>query len=90
MVLNTGPLDWESRALTTRPLLNEHDYFIHCTIFCQFIALRETKSISNIAHVLSRVSNVIDINNKKENKTNNTIKLGLCFMFGVTLNNTQI
>ena len=70
MVLNTGPLDWESRALTTRPLLHEHDYFIHCTIFCQFIALRETKSISNIAHVLSRVSNVIDRRQQQKRKQN--------------------
>ena len=32
------------------------------------VAKRETKSISNIAHVLSGVSNVIDFNGKKKKK----------------------
>ena len=31
--------------------------------------IRETKTISNIAHVLSGVSNVIDFNGKKEKET---------------------
>ena len=34
---------------------NEHDYSIDCTIFLPPIALRETKSTSNIPHVLSRI-----------------------------------
>ena len=36
-------------------------------------ALRKTRSISNIAHVLSGVFNVIDFNGKKEKETKNTI-----------------
>ena len=32
-VLNTGPLDWESSALTTRPLLYEPTYS-HGTLIC--------------------------------------------------------
>ena len=38
-------------------------FFITCCL------IRETKSISNIAHVLSGVSNVIDFNGKKEKET---------------------
>ena len=48
------------------------------------VALRETSSISNIAHVLSGVSNVIDFNSKKEKETKNTIKVDLCFILGGT------
>ena len=48
------------------------------------VVLRETKSVSNIAHVLSGVSNVIDFNSKKEKETKNTIKLDLCFILGGT------
>ena len=47
------------------------------------IALREIKCISNIAHIFSRVSNVIDINGKKGKETN-TVKLDLCFILGGT------
>ena len=46
------------------------------------VALRETKSISNIAHVLSGVSNVINFNNKNEKETENTIKTDMCFILG--------
>ena len=48
-------------------------------VFLPSIALRETKCISNVAYILSRVSNVIDVNYKKE-KTKNTMKLDLCFI----------
>ena len=34
--------------------------------FATYLALRETKSTSNIAHVLSRVSNLIDHNKKRK------------------------
>ena len=35
MVLNTGPLDWESSDLTTRPLLrNENDFEAVLVNFC--------------------------------------------------------
>ena len=37
-------------------------------LFLSLVALRETKSISNIAHVLSGVSNVIDLTAKKKKK----------------------
>ena len=49
-----------------------------------FLALREIKFISHIAHVLSGVSNMIDFNSKKEKETKNTIKLDLCFILGGT------
>ena len=39
-------------------------------LFLMPIALRETKSISNIAHVLSRVSNVIDRHQQQKKKRN--------------------
>ena len=39
---------------------HEHDFPIHCAIFLLPIALRESRSISNIEHFLSRVFNVID------------------------------
>ena len=51
-------------------------------LFFAPVALRETKSISNIAHVLSRVSNVINFNNKNEKETENTIKTDMCFILG--------
>ena len=57
--------------------------------FATYLALRETKSTSNIAHVLSRVSDLIDHNNKKEKETKNMIKLNMCFILGAILN-TQI
>ena len=44
-------------------------------LFLPPVALRETKSISDLAHVLSVVSNVIGFNGKKEKETKNTIKL---------------
>ena len=44
-------------------------------LFLSLVALRETKSISSIAHVLSGVSNVIDFNCKQEKESKNTIKL---------------
>ena len=60
-------------------------------LFLPPIALRETKSIFNIAHDLSRVSNAINRNQQQEEKeTKNTIKLDLCFILGVILNNMQI
>ena len=46
------------------------------------VSLRETYSISNIAHVLSGVSNMIDFNGKREKETKNTIKVDLCFVLG--------
>ena len=51
-------------------------------LFLLLIALRKTKSISNVAHVLSRVSSMIDLRGKKENETRNNIKLDLCFILG--------
>ena len=47
-------------------------------LFLLLIALRKTKSISNVALVLSRVSSMIDLRGKKENQTRNKIKLDLC------------
>ena len=47
-------------------------FFVNCF-------LRETKSISNIVNVLSGVSNVIDVSNKKEKETKNAIKLDVFF-----------
>ena len=44
-------------------------------LFLSLVALRATKSISNIAHVLSGVSNVTDFNCKQEKESKNTIKL---------------
>ena len=44
-------------------------------LFLWLVALRETKSISNIAYVLSGVSNVIDFNCKQEKESKNMIKL---------------
>ena len=44
------------------------------------MSLIETNFISNIAHVLLGVSNVIDFNGKKEKEAKNTIKLDLCFI----------
>ena len=45
------------------------------------VASREAKSIYNIAHVLSKVSKVIDkCRAKKEKETKSTIKLHLSFM----------
>ena len=44
------------------------------------VALRKTKSISNMAHVLTGVSNVIDFNGKKGKEAKNMIKLDLCFV----------
>ena len=70
------------QEVITQSNSHEHDYSIHCAIFLQPVALRETKSISNIAHVLSGVSNVIDFSGKKEKETKNTIKLDLCFVLG--------
>ena len=45
------------------------------------VALRETKSIYNIAHILSRVSKVTQKRQgqKKKKKTKRMIKLHLCF-----------
>ena len=43
MVLNTGPLDWESSALTTRPLLRIsfvlvcHSYVIRISLLCAYV-----------------------------------------------------
>ena len=51
-------------------------------LFLLLIVLRKTKSISNVAHVLSRVSSMIDLRGKKENETRNKIKLDLCFILG--------
>ena len=44
MVLNTGPLDWGSSTLTTRPLLHEdkqYRFYIHCAewIVCYYLLL---------------------------------------------------
>ena len=57
-------------------------FVIHMNMIILFIALffaafflKRNKSISNIAHVLSGVSNMIDFNSKKEKETKNTIKL---------------
>ena len=61
---------------------HEHDYSIHCTIFSACCLKRSQIYISNIGHVSSRVSNVIDFNDKKEKDTKNTIKLDLCFVLG--------
>ena len=47
-------------------------FFVNCF-------LRETKSIPNIVNVLSGVSNVIDVSNKKEKETKNAIKLDVFF-----------
>ena len=35
-------------------------------LFVPTVVLREIKCISNVAHILSRVSNVIDVNRKKK------------------------
>ena len=51
-------------------------------LFLPPVALGETKLISNIAPVLSGVSNMIGFNNKKNKKKQNTIKLDLCFVLG--------
>ena len=51
-------------------------------LFFAPVALRETKSISKIAHVLSGVSNVINFNKKKEKETENAIKIDMCFILG--------
>ena len=50
-------------------------------LFFPAAALRETKSIYNIAHILSRVSNVTQKRQgqKKKKKTKSMIKLHLCF-----------
>ena len=44
-------------------------------LFLPPVALRETKSISDLAHVLSGVSNVMGFNGKKEKEAKNTVKL---------------
>ena len=61
---------------------HEHDYSIRFTIFLPPIALRETKSISNIVHVLSTFSNMIDKcqEQKKEKETKSIIKLHLFYI----------
>ena len=41
VVLNKGPLDWESSALTTRPLLRKNIWFMHI-INMHFKTLRKT------------------------------------------------
>ena len=59
-----------------------NDYSIHCPIFAAY-CLKRNQVISNIAHVLSKVSNVIDRRQRQRRKeTKNTIKIGLCFTLG--------
>ena len=48
-------------------------------LFLPPVALRETKSISDLAHVLSGVSNVMGFNGKKEKEAKNTVKTRLVF-----------
>ena len=51
-------------------------------LFLPPVALRETKSISDLAHVLSGVSNVMGFNGKKEKEAKNTVKLDQYFILG--------
>ena len=77
---------------------HEHDYSIHFTIFLPPIALRETKSIYNVVHVLSTFSNMIDKSQeqkqkKKERKKEYHQTTSVLYKVrcnSVILNNTQI
>ena len=51
-------------------------------LFVPPVVLREIKCISNVAHILSRVSNVTDRCQQRKEKTRNKIKLDLYFILG--------
>ena len=78
------------------PNSHEYDHSIHCTIFCCTLPSEKPSLFlildPNIAHVLWRVSNVIDVNGKKEKERTNAIKLDLYYKGckNVIFNNAQI
>ena len=80
MVLNTGPMDWQSNALTTRPLLHKsynalHDY--------DFICLSETFLSPSVSSTLDSLN--IDGYNIVRSEHPGSKRSGVCCYFKESL-----